>query len=57
MPDINAAYTVEFGNETPVISYVFAFSSINTYLKDTYYISKLSEKYKEFYSIKIISVL
>jgi hypothetical protein len=49
--------TVEFGNEIPAISYVVTFFSTNTYLNGTYYISKLSEKYKEFYSIKIIPVL
>jgi hypothetical protein len=38
-------------------SYVFTFFSTNTYLTGTYYISKLSEKCKEFYFIKIISVL
>ncbi len=38
------------------ISYVFTFFSTNTYLNGTYYISKLSEKYKEFYSIKSIPV-
>ncbi len=37
-------------------SYVFAFFSTNPYLNGTYYIPKLSEKYKEFYSIKIFSV-
>jgi hypothetical protein len=48
--------TVKFGNKTPAISYVFTFFSTNTYLNGTYYISKLSEKYKEFYSIKIFPV-
>ncbi len=48
--------TEKFGNKTPAISYVFTFLSTNTYSNGTYYISKLSEKYKEFYSIKIIPI-
>jgi hypothetical protein len=56
MPNNNAAYTAEFGNKVPAISYVFTFFLANTYLNGTYHISKLSEKYKEIYSIKIISV-
>jgi hypothetical protein len=56
MPNANASYTAEFGNKIPAISYVFTFFLTNTYLNDTYYISKLSEKYKEFYSIKIIPI-
>jgi hypothetical protein len=56
MPNSNAAYTAEFGNKVPAISYVFTFFLTNTYLNGTYHISKLSEKYKEFYSIKIFPV-
>jgi ubiquitin-protein ligase len=56
MPNNNAAYTAEFGNKVPAFSYVFTLFLTNTYLNGTYCISKLSEKYKEIYSIKIIPV-